>query len=439
MTNFNMKALVAALIAANASMVCASDELVPGGGGAGAPAVAGREDDGGAAGAGSSSPVTVKKPSMKWEEYPVDSAKMQDWLNAFRVPGAPALKARKSVPLRSAFVSALSGELGYYNIPRGSDGRSFGMSFPWKIDSNIYAEALRFIHRRRTATPKVLNLGAGHAFFDISLFLMNLSLECHSMDLSRELTDIYNRSLKPIFNQADAAKSSRFTYVQGNAADGRHPLFHAGEYDLITAFNLLHYLPSGMINNVLRNIHGSLAHDGQAIFVLSSGGKHGRSDIDKYELPKVLRKKTLVLKEREPLVAQEEVRESDIGRLYEEKDITTKDKGLLEILRHFIDFGGNAASAMANFRKKNISGTFVDQVPARLFSREDVEALLKRNGLFEIVSLGGLDNDGKKEENPRASSSVYVIVKPRGDARGSGAGAGVSVSATATAVESEPE
>ena len=156
-----------------------------------------------------------------------------------------------------------------FEVPKVGE-QQFGLSRPFTSKSgacrrifNIPSNKLRGEEGR---TLNVLNLGAGHGFFELSLFASDAPLFVSSMELNPELVTLFNTHTKPMLRSMDEAKAEQFMMLQGDARDPSHPFFQLPENDMVIALNLLHYLDIKDWPQVLSNMHSALKDDGFAVF-----------------------------------------------------------------------------------------------------------------------------------------------------------------------------
>ena len=171
-----------------------------------------------------------------------------------------------------------------FEIPQAVKGYDFGLSLPFESSSNIHRILSHILNCKRIAKEdqqlSILDIASGHAFSGLQFFMKDANIVWDGMDLNPQLVQFFKKHTKPLLEKVDAKKAKRFSLVKGDARDSSGILFTASKRDMVTAFNLFHYLDVQDWPAVLSNIHTSLKPDGFAVFsvVLNEFAEKGLSD-----------------------------------------------------------------------------------------------------------------------------------------------------------------
>lgn len=212
MTNFNLKALVAALIAACANPVNASDAkgLV--------------EDT-----YDNTQHVTALEapradlPTLPTEDY-LMPPQLVDW---FETVDPKAILKAPSPDKVPSFVKAFNYAIrrtvrgDFFPVPQ-INGHAFGMSLPFPSDSDMHRVISHRLSKKliKDCGLNILDLGVGHAFWGIQFFMNNANITWHGMEINPTLVDLFNAHTKPMLRSVDAEKAKRFMMMQGDVDDG---------------------------------------------------------------------------------------------------------------------------------------------------------------------------------------------------------------------------
>ena len=171
---------------------------------------------------------------------------------------------------------------GKYHFPIPNVGiYDFGFSHGFSRDSDIYRILSNILSNKLrsegTRQLDILDLGSGHAFWALQLFMENANIVCQSTELCPELVELFKDLTKPMLTTVDSEKADRFSLFQADVRDPSHLLFTTTtKRDMVTAFHLFHYLDVKDWPAVLQNMHSALRSDGFAVFVMS----FKESDVD---------------------------------------------------------------------------------------------------------------------------------------------------------------
>ena len=161
-----------------------------------------------------------------------------------------------------------------------ADKYSFGFSKPFSSKSGVHRIIAHMLNDKLTreegGTLNVLNLGAGHGVFELQLFMKDANIFCHSMEFTPELVELFSTRIKPMLKSINEVKAKEFMMLQGDVKNPDHSLFTMPiKRDMITAFNLFHYLDVTVWSQVLQNIYSALKPDGFAVFSVNFNEHNG--------------------------------------------------------------------------------------------------------------------------------------------------------------------
>ena len=370
----------------------------------------------------------VAPPEGAERVVPVTTDQMLAWFEEI-APGYTFSFARKKPPhldFRKA-LEILKKNYDHWSIPIESTFR-FGRSFPYAKDSQILNVMWNKLKEKRPSALNVLNLGAGHGFFELELFIkafqsQHATITCHSMELTHKLVTLFTTHTKPLLASIDADKARKFMMLQGDVRDSSHALFQTStKRDVVTAFNLFHYLNIEDWAVALANMHGALKEDGFAVFVMQ--GPNPEYDAARAKMLKET-KESLDTRPEDMELREDLTRKLHDDRFPFKFQLTHLFEDLERVKKTSL-LPSNAPVGTI-IEETTSSHTFV--APLHFNDKQALHCVEYR-GLFKAQSIGGIQADGTYTATPGQEDFIFVIASPvfkaEAAARGSGTTAGNS-------------
>ncbi len=186
---------------------------------------------------------------------------LRSWLESLRPSGrGPNPQLLKDALI--ALADALRRKLRLEVFP--SDGLHYGDSTPVSTAGAAFLDVLP-----KGREVRLLNLGAGHGFLEMTVFARRdwEAIKVDSVEFFPKLVALFNHT-KRYMAELDSARAGDFLFVEGDILLGLPAPLHDRKYDAVTAFNVIHFFHPRAWGGFFKTVADSLKVGGS--FFLST-------------------------------------------------------------------------------------------------------------------------------------------------------------------------